>query len=482
MKLTTLNVKELSGALSVRMISAKDLTRAYIDEIKNSNEDIGAYITAAEDIALSQAEKADEMIKNGENISPLCGIPMAVKDNIVTAGIKTTCGSKMLANFIPPYNATVVEKLYGCGAIILGKTNMDEFGMGSSTENSAFHVTKNPLSHDRTPGGSSGGSAAAVASGLCAYALGSDTGGSVRQPAAFCGVVGFKPTYGRISRYGLIAFASSLDTVGIITRDVYSNTAVYDAIVGHDRLDMTSSDRTPAPIADTLRDYSVKGLRIGIPREFFDTDLNTEIKNTVLKAAKEFENMGAELCDVSLPSLSDALSAYYVISSAEASSNLARYDGIRYGHRSSNAESIEELYKNSRSEGLGAEVKRRIMLGTFALSAGYYDEYYKKATAVQLSIKQEFAKIFEKCDLILSPTAPTTAYKLGEFSASPQDVYSGDRYTVPVNLAGLPAISLPCGKDSAGLPIGMQMIGRAWEESTVYRAACAYESGRRWTN
>ncbi len=301
----------------------------------------------------------------------------------------------------------------------------------------------------------------------------------MRQPAAFCGVVGFKPTYGRISRYGLVAFASSLDTVGIITRDVYSSAAVYDAIAGHDPLDMTSSDRKSAPIADTLRDYSVKELKIGIPREFFGAELNAEIKDAVLAAAKEFERMGAELCDVSLPSISDALSAYYVISSAEASSNLARYDGIRYGHRSKDTASIEELYKNSRSEGFGDEVKRRIMLGTFALSAGYYDEYYKKAIQARDRVKADFEKIFEQCDLIISPTAPTTAYKLGEFSNSEKDVYSGDLYTAPVNLAGLPAISIPCGKDGTGLPIGMQIIGREWEESTVYRAACAYESGRR---
>ena len=478
MKLTTINVKELSGILSIGMVSAKDITLAYLDNIKNSDNDIGAYITVSEQAALKHAEAADEMLKSGKPVSPLCGIPMAVKDNIVTKDIKTTCGSKMLENFIPPYNATAVERLLDLGAVMLGKTNMDEFGMGSTTENSAFKITKNPSSLDRTPGGSSGGSAAAVAAGLCAYALGSDTGGSVRQPAAFCGVVGFKPTYGRISRYGLIEFASSLDTIGIITRDVYSNAAVYDAISGTDPLDMSCSTNGFEPISGTLREYSVNGMKIGIPREFFTSALSPEVKAAVLNAAHEFEKMGAELCDISLPSLEDALSAYYVISSAEASSNLARYDGIRYGHRSDDVSSIEELYKNSRSESFGDEVKRRIMLGTFALSSGHYDEYYKKATAVRSKIKQEFKDIFEKCDVLLSPTAPTTAYKLGAFSNSPKDMYSGDIYTVPVNLAGLPAISIPCGKDSRGLPIGLQIIGREFDESTVFRTAAAYESGR----
>jgi len=478
MKLTTINVKELSGILSIGMVSAKDITLAYLDNIKNSDKDIGAYITVSEQAALKQAEAADEMLKSGNRVSPLCGIPMAVKDNIVTKDIKTTCGSKMLANFIPPYNATAVERLLDLGAVMLGKTNMDEFGMGSTTENSAFQITKNPSSPDRTPGGSSGGSAAAVAAGLCAYALGSDTGGSVRQPAAFCGVVGFKPTYGRISRYGLIEFASSLDTVGIITRDVYSSAAVYDAVSGADPLDMSCCTNGFEPISGTLREYSVNGMKIGIPREFFTSALSPEVKAAVLNAAHEFEKMGAELCDISLPSLEDALSAYYVISSAEASSNLARYDGIRYGHRSDDASSIEELYKNSRSESFGDEVKRRIMLGTFALSSGHYDEYYKKATAVRSKIKQEFKDIFKKCDVILSPTAPTTAYKLGCFAKSPEGAYAGDIYTAPINLAGLPAISIPCGKDSSGLPIGLQIIGREFDESTVFRTAAAYESGR----
>lgn len=478
MKLTTLNIKELSGILSVGMVSAKELTLAYLDEIKKADKDLGAFVTLCEESALTEAEAADKMLKSGEEVSPLCGIPMAIKDNIVTKGIKTTCGSKMLESFIPPYNATVAERLYALGAVMLGKTNMDEFGMGSATENSAFHITKNPLSPDHTPGGSSGGSAAAVAAGLCAYALGSDTGGSVRQPAAFCGAVGFKPTYGRISRYGLIEFASSLDTIGIITRDVYSNAAVFDAIAGTDPLDMTCSAQSSEPIADTLREYSAKGLKIGIPREFFDTLPSPDVKNAVLNAAKEFERLGAELCDISLPSLDDALSAYYIISSAEASSNLARYDGIRYGYRSRDAESIEELYKNSRSEAFGSEAKRRIMLGTFALSSGHYDEYYKKATAVRNAVKEDFSKIFEKCDVILSPAAPTTAYKSGSFFASPEEVYAGDVYTVPVNLAGLPAISIPCGKDSADLPIGLQIIGRKWDDAAVYRVAAAYESGK----
>lgn len=470
-----LTVSELSEKLMSRELSSVELTQAYLDRIDKTEETIGAYITICGETALKSAAEIDKRIADGETLSPLAGIPVGIKDNMCTRGLKTTCASKMLENFVPPYDATVVEKLNAMGAVTLGKLNMDEFAMGSTTENSYFKKTHNPRNTERVPGGSSGGSAAAVAADEAPYTLGSDTGGSIRQPAAFCGVVGMKPTYGSVSRWGLIAFASSLDQIGPLTKNVRDNAIILNAIMGHDSRDATSVDREYTDCTSGL-DLGVAKMRIGIPEEFFGEGINEEVKTAVLNAAKVFEKLGAVTVPVSMKTISHALPAYYVISSAEASSNLARFDGVRYGYRSEKYDDIVDLYKNSRSEGFGAEVKRRIMLGTFALSSGYYDAYYKKALQVRTLVMNDFSKIFETCDFILSPVAPTVAYKLGEKSSNPLEMYMGDIYTVPVNIAGIPSLSLPCGTDSNGMPIGMQLIGKAFDEATLYRAANAYET------
>ncbi|MDO4458901.1 MAG: Asp-tRNA(Asn)/Glu-tRNA(Gln) amidotransferase subunit GatA [Clostridia bacterium] len=467
------SIRELSQGLRGKEFTSVELTKLYLDEIKKKDEEIGAFLSITEEKALGMAKKADAIIAEGGG-SPLTGIPMAVKDNICTKGVKTTCASKMLYNFVPPYEAHVTGKLFDEGAVMLGKLNMDEFAMGSTCENSAFRKTKNPRNTAHVPGGSSGGSAAAVAADECVYSLGSDTGGSIRQPASFCGVVGMKPTYGSVSRFGLVAFASSLDQIGPLTKSVEDNAIVLNTITGHDERDTTSVKRTYDDFTSEIG-KSVKGMKIGIIKEFFGEGISDEVKEAVMNAAKTYESMGAELVELSIPRLDYALPAYYVISSAEASSNLARFDGARYGYRSEKYDDITELYKNSRSEGFGAEVKRRIMLGTFALSSGYYDAYYKKALQVRTLIINDFNRAFESCDFILSPVSPTTAYKLGEKTGDPLEMYLGDIYTVPVNIAGVPSLSMPCGTGKNNLPIGMQLIGPLFSEKMLYRAGYCFE-------
>jgi len=472
MKLTELTLSALSRMLTAREISAVELTQAYLSEIKALDASVGAYLTVTAEEALAQARAIDAARACGGTFGALAGIPIALKDNICTRGVRTTCASRMLENFIPPYDATVVKRLRDEGMVLLGKLNMDEFAMGSTTEHSAFQITRNPLAPDRVPGGSSGGCAAAVAAGLAPAALGSDTGGSIRQPAAFCGVVGMKPTYGTVSRYGLIAFASSLDQIGPIGRSVEDVSLLLPAIMGHDPLDSTSvADGYVGP--PTRYAAGLRGMRIGLPVEYFTDGLQPAIRDAVLQAAKTCESMGAELVELSLPSLRHALSAYYVISSAEASSNLSRFDGVKYGYRAADAADPEGLMINSRSEGFGPEVQRRILLGTFALSAGYRDAYYKKAQQVRTLVRQEFDRAFETCDLILSPVTPATAYRLGEKRTL--EMYMGDIYTVPASIAGLPALSLPVGTDGDGLPIGAQLVGPAFSEGVILQAAAHLE-------
>lgn len=469
----TATVAELSIGIKNKDFSSVELTTAYLERIKLLNGKTNAFITVTEEEALSAAQKADELIAKGK-ISPLTGIPISVKDNICTKDIKTTCASKMLEDFYPVYDATAVAKLKKQGAVIIGKTNMDEFAMGGSSGTSYFGAVKNPYDLTRVPGGSSGGSAVSVAASLSAAALGSDTGGSVRQPASFCGITGLKPTYGTVSRYGLIAFASSFDQIGTMAKSAEDCGILLNAIAGRDDFDSTCST---LPFKNCLSNIKngAKKLTIGLPKEFFADNLNGEVKSAVLKAAETFKNMGAEICEVSLPDLKYAIAAYYLISSAEAASNLSRYDGIKYGHRSNKGNSYEEIIKNSRREGFGAEVKHRIMLGNYALSSGYYEAYYSKAVKIRQKLKIELDKIFEVCDFILTPTAPTTAYKTGSLEKNPVKMYSADICTVLANLAGLPALSTTCGYDKKGLPIGMSLTGRAFSEATLIAAANAFE-------
>ncbi len=473
-----LSVKELSQKLQSKAISAKEAAVAYLGHIEKAEPQIGAYLTITHEEALKAAEDIDRRRMAGEALPPLSGVPMGIKDNICTKGIKTTCASRMLENFTPPYNATAYQKLSDAGCTLLGKLNMDEFAMGSSTENSSVKVTRNPRDTSCVPGGSSGGAAAAVAACEAPFTLGSDTGGSIRQPASFCGVVGMKPTYGAVSRYGLIAFASSLDQIGPLTKTVEDSAWVLNALCGHDPKDSTSVSRETPDYTSELN-QSVKGLRIAMPREFFGEGLHASVKAAVEKAAKWYAAQGAEIIDVSLPTLKYALPAYYVISSAEASSNLARFDGIRYGYRAEEYEDLNDLYVKTRSQGFGPEVKRRIMLGTFTLSAGYFDAYYKKALQVRTKIMEEYSNIFATCQAVLSPVAPTTAYKIREKTQNPLEMYLGDIYTVPVSIAGLPALSVPCGMDEQNLPIGMQLTGRPFSEPLLYRIAHAYEQANR---
>ena len=477
MNITELSLRELTAALSRKEVSSREAAAAYLAAISEKEPQVGAYLTVTEEAALSAAERIDEKRAGGETLPLLAGVPCGIKDNICTKGVPTTCASRMLEHFVPPYDATVMEKLSAQGAVMLGKLNMDEFAMGSSTENSYFKPTRNPRDLERVPGGSSGGSAAAVAAGEAAFTLGSDTGGSIRQPAAFCGVVGMKPTYGLVSRYGLIAFASSLDQIGPLTKNVYDNAMVLEAICGHDERDSTSLPGSALPMTKDI-EGGVKGMRFALPKEYFSAALSPEIAAAIRAAADRLETMGAQVDEVSLGNLDAALPAYYVISSAEASSNLSRFDGVKYGFRAENVGDIHDLYKKTRSQGFGREVKRRIMLGSFVLSAGYYDAYYKKALQVRTLVKNAFDKVFETYDAVLSPVAPTTAYKLGEKTTDPLEMYMGDVYTVPINIAGLPALSLPCGADSQGLPIGMQLIGKPFSEPTLYRAGFAFETER----
>ncbi len=474
MKLYEMTAHALSGMLRDRKLGVVELTRAYLDRIEEMDSNVGSYITVSRSEAMKRAEKLQADFDAGVEMPPLAGIPAAIKDNMCTEGILTTCASKILGNFVPPYNAAVVERLKEQGTVLLGKLNMDEFAMGGSTENSFFKQTRNPWNMERVPGGSSGGSAASVAGGEAVFALGSDTGGSIRQPAAFCGVVGMKPTYGAVSRFGLVAFASSLDQIGPLTRDVTDCALVLNAITGHDPMDSTSApvqhpDYTKALIND------VKGMKIGIPKEYIGEGINGEVKKAVLEAAEVFRKLGAVCEECSLPITEYAIPAYYLVSSAEASSNLARYDGIKYGYRAEKYTDLMDLYKQTRSEGFGPEVKRRIMLGTYALSSGYYDAYYKKALQVRTLIRKGFDEVFEKFDLVMGPTAPTTAYKIGEKVDDPLAMYLGDIYTVSANIAGIPALSIPCGFDADGMPVGLQLIGKPFGESRLLQAGFTFE-------
>lgn len=459
--------------LDSKEISAVELTEQYLDRIENSDKEINSYITVCKENALADAKKAQEVIDSG-NSGAFTGLPISVKDNICTLGVKTTCASHMLDDFIPPYNATVMEKLKKDNIVMLGKTNMDEFAMGGSSQTSYFGGVKNPYDLTRVTGGSSGGAAASVSADLCAAALGSDTGGSVRQPASFCGVTGLKPTYGTVSRWGLIAFASSLDQIGVIAKSAEDTGYMLEGIYGYDENDATSRKKSEGNY-NSLIGSDVSKLKIGVPKEFFGDGLNDEVKTAVLNAVEYYKKLGCEIVDVSLPSLEYAVSAYYLISSAEAASNLSRFDGIKYGLRSGLGEDFNDLIKNSRREGFGQEVKRRIMLGNYALCSGYYDAYYKNATRIRTQIRNEYADIFSKCDVMLTPTAPTTAYKIGEQENDPVKMYLADIYTVTVNIAGLPAISTTCGYDSKGLPIGMSLIGKAFDEKTIIAVCDRFE-------
>jgi aspartyl-tRNA(Asn)/glutamyl-tRNA(Gln) amidotransferase subunit A len=478
MSLAALTLDDAGKRLRKREFSSLELTEAVFQRIAASDDKIHAYLTVARDTALAQARQADKRLKQDSGISPLLGIPIAVKDNFLTCGLRTTCASKILAEFIPPYDATTVQRLRAAGAVITGKTNLDEFAMGSSAENSAFFPTRNPWNLERIPGGSSGGSAAAVASDQCIAALGTDTGGSIRQPAACCGIVGLKPTYGRVSRYGIVAFASSMDQVGPMTKDVRDAALLLEAIAAYDPADSTSVDRAVPQYASALTE-GVKGLRLGIPKEYFVAGMQAEVERVVRTAIRELEKSGAVIEEISLPHTEYAVAVYYIVATAEASSNLARYDGMRYGRRA-HAKDLTETYMISRDEGFGAEVKRRIMLGTYALSAGYYDAYYLKAQKVRTLIKRDFDAAFKRCDVIVTPTAPTTAFKLGEKTQDPLQMYLSDIYTISINLAGLPALSLPCGFDSEGMPVGLQIIGKPFDESTIFRVAYNYEQATEW--
>ncbi|KYD32458.1 Asp-tRNA(Asn)/Glu-tRNA(Gln) amidotransferase subunit GatA [Parageobacillus toebii] len=467
-------ISELHTLLQKKEISVSDLVDESFRRIGEVEEQVQAFLTLNEENARAKAKELDDKLAKEENdFGVLFGMPIGIKDNIVTKGLRTTCASKILYNFDPIYDATVMERLNEAGAITIGKLNMDEFAMGSSTENSGFQLTRNPWDLERVPGGSSGGSAAAVAAGEVPFALGSDTGGSIRQPAAFCGVVGLKPTYGRVSRFGLVAFASSLDQIGPITRTVEDNAYLLQVIAGLDPMDSTSANVEVPNYVEALTG-DIKGLKIAVPKEYLGEGVAEEVRQSVLDALKVLEKLGATWEEVSLPHSKYALATYYLLASSEASANLARFDGVRYGYRTDNAKNLIDMYKQTRSEGFGNEVKRRIMLGTFALSAGYYDAYYKKAQQVRTLIKQDFEKVFEKYDVIIGPTTPTPAFKIGEKTSDPLTMYANDILTIPVNLAGVPGISVPCGFVN-GLPVGLQIIGKHFDESTIYRVAHAFE-------
>ncbi|MEK6548736.1 MAG: Asp-tRNA(Asn)/Glu-tRNA(Gln) amidotransferase subunit GatA [Nitrospirota bacterium] len=480
MSLRKLTLFELKDKFAKGEISAGEIVKAYFQRMAVVESKVKAYITPARKDALTkEADDLDYKLRGWRKTMPLTAMPIAVKDNICTEGVKTTCGSRMLEGFVPPYDATVVSRLKAQGYFLIGKTNLDEFAMGSSTENSAFGPTRNPWNLTCIPGGSSGGSAAAVAADLCVAALGSDTGGSIRQPAACCGVVGLKPTYGRVSRYGLVAFASSLDQIGPITKDVRDAALMLQVIAGHDPLDSTSAD-VPVPDYQKALKFNLRGMKVGVPMEFFAEGLDPEVELAVRTAIIKLQELKAEIRVISLPMTQYAVATYYLIATAEASSNLARYDGVKYGYRAAKEKGLLEMYMKTRQEGFGAEVKRRIMLGTYALSAGYYDAYYGKAQAVRTLIKRDFDEAFKDVDVIVTPTMPTPAFKLGEKVQDPLQMYLSDIYTISVNLAGVPAIVVPCGFSSGKLPIGLQIIGRPFEEDKIIRAAYAYEQATDW--
>jgi aspartyl-tRNA(Asn)/glutamyl-tRNA(Gln) amidotransferase subunit A len=479
MSLHDLSAVDIARRVKAKEVSAREVTVSFLDRARRWDTSLKAFLSFSEDSALRQADAVDKDVAAGKEVGPLAGVPIAVKDNMCVTGTRTTCASKILENFTANYDATVIEKLRAAGAVFLGKTNLDEFAMGSSTENSAYFTTKNPWDLSRIPGGSSGGSAAAVAGRLAPLALGSDTGGSIRQPAALCGVVGLKPTYGRVSRFGLIAFASSLDQIGPFSANVSDAALLLQAIAGHDPKDSTSAQ---IPVHNYLASLArgVKGLRIGLPKEYFIDGMDPQVEKAVRQAVATLESLGATVKEVSLPHTDAGLSVYYVIAPSEASSNLARFDGVRYGYRSPKAENLLQQYEFSRDEGFGPEVKRRIMLGTYALSSGYYDAYYLKAQKVRTLIKQDFDRAFETVDVIATPTAPTAAFKAGEKSEDPLQMYLSDVFTISCNLAGLPGMSLPCGFTSDNLPIGLQLLGKPFDEETLFATAHAFEKATSW--
>lgn len=474
MELYSLTVSEIARKIKEKEITIKEVLDSVYNRIENVEEKVSAYVTLTKEQAYNRATKLQERLDNGEDIGIMGGVPIAIKDNICTNGIKTTCSSKMLENFVPFYDATVIEKLENAGAIIIGKTNMDEFAMGSSTENSAIKKTKNPWDLERVPGGSSGGSAAAVACDIAPCALGTDTGGSIRQPASFCNVVGLKPTYGLVSRYGVVAYASSLDQVGPITKSVEDAAILLNVIAGKDEKDTTSANIPKKDYLKSIKD-NIKGKKIGVPTEFISDGINEDVKKAYEENLNTLKELGAEIIEIKLDYAKYSLPTYYIIATAEASSNLGRYDGIRYGHRAKDFSSLDELYVKSRTEGFGDEVKRRIMLGTYVLSSGYYDAYYKRGQKVRTLIIDDFKKAFEKCDVIAIPTTPNTSFKFGEKTSNPLEMYLEDIYTVPVNIAGLPGISVPGGFDKNGMPIGMQFISKAFDEENLLQVAYTFE-------
>ena len=476
MDLNSLTIESTRTAIAEKRVTPSALVEDFYKKIKADDPEIHAYLTLCEDRAFAQAKRIEDLLNKGAALPPLAGVPLGIKDVMVTQGVRTTAGSKILEHFIPPYDCTVVAKLEAAGAIVLGKLNCDEFAMGSSNENSAYGPVRNPRDKSRVPGGSSGGSAAAVAAGTAVATLGSDTGGSIRQPASFCGVVGLMPTYGRVSRYGLIAFASSLDHIGPLTKTVKDAAILLGVIAGHDPMDSTSAD---VPVPDYVAELTkpVRGLKIGIPKEYFAEGLDAEVRAAIEAGIAKLASADCEIVPISLPHTAYAIPTYYVIATAEASANLARYDGVRYGYRSKGARTLSEMYRKSRDEGFGPEVKRRIMLGTYALSSGYYDAYYLKAQRVRTLLTRDFEEAFQKVDAIVTPTAPTPAFRLGEKADDPLSMYLADIYTVTADLAGVPGISVPCGETKSGLPIGLQVLGRHFDESTVLRVAAAVEKG-----
>ena len=479
MNIYNFTIHEFYEKFKKKEVSSVEITKSVLSRIEEVEDKIKSFITISKDEALKQAREADSRLASGENVTPLTGVPIAIKDIFCTKNLKTTCASSILHNFIPPYDATVVKKLKEAGAVIVGKNNLDEFAMGSSTENSAFQTTRNPWDLERIPGGSSGGSAACVSASECLASVGTDTGGSIRQPASFCGVIGLKPTYGRVSRYGMIAFASSLDQGGPITKDVVDSAYLLNVIAGHDPLDSTSID-TPVPDYSQAINQEIKGLKVGLPKEYFIKGLHPEVNDAVKEAARVLENEGAHIMEVTLPHTEYAIAAYYLVATAEASSNLARYDGVKFGYRVEDSKGLMDLYLKTRSSGFGEEVKRRIMLGTYSLSAGYYDAYYGKACQVRTLIKNDFDKAFDACDVILTPTTPTPAFKAGEKTEDPLQMYLTDIFTISCNLAGIPGISLPCGFSREGLPIGVQFLGKSLGEETILKVASTFQKTTDW--